>query len=46
VYSEGRPALVRKEVKDYQGPGKYKLQVSRMVNGDWQVVEQRDGRDP
>jgi hypothetical protein len=46
VFREGGPVLVRKEVKDYKGPGIYTLQVSRLVDGVWQVVEQRDVREP
>lgn len=46
VYREDQPMLVRKEVKEYQGPGSYQLQVSRLVNGTWKVVEKRNGRDP
>lgn len=41
VFRDGGPVLVRKELKEYTGPGLYTLQVSRFVNGVWKVVEQR-----
>src|SRR5262249_51403739 len=40
VFSEGGPVLVRKESKEYKGPGIYTLQVSQLVNGVWKRVEQ------
>jgi hypothetical protein len=46
VFSEGGPVLVRKESKEYKGPGIYTLQVSQLVNGVWKRVEQREVREP
>ena len=46
VFRDGAPVLVRKESKDYKGPGIYTLQVSRLVNGVWKRVEQREVREP
>jgi hypothetical protein len=37
---------LRRESRDYQGPGVYTLQVSHWVEGRWQVVQSRPGRDP
>jgi hypothetical protein len=46
VFRDGAPVLVRKESKDYKGPGIYTLQVSQLVNGVWKRVEQREVREP
>jgi hypothetical protein len=46
VFGEGGPVLVRKELKDYQRPGVYTLQVSRKVSGVWKTVGQREVREP
>jgi len=37
---------LRREARDYQAPGVYTLKVSRWVDGRWQVVQSRPGRDP
>lgn len=41
VYRDGRPVLVRKEEKDYQGPGLYTLKRSELVGGNWKTLEER-----
>ena len=41
VFRDGGPVLVRKELKEYTGPGLYTLHVSLFVNGVWKVVAQR-----
>jgi hypothetical protein len=46
VYRQGEPVLVRKESKEYRRSGVYNLRVSRLVNGDWKTVEQREVREP
>jgi hypothetical protein len=46
VFRGSEPTLVRKEVKEYTDPGVFTLQVSRLVNGVWEVVEQREVREP
>jgi hypothetical protein len=43
---DGQPVLVRRETKDYKRPGVYTRQVLRRVDGDWHVIETREGRDP
>jgi hypothetical protein len=46
VFRDGGPVLVRKELKEYKGPGIFTLQVSRLVSGVWKMVEQREVREP
>lgn len=46
VFRADEPVLVRKETKEYKSPGVYALQVSRLVDGTWKVVEQREVREP
>lgn len=46
VFREGQPVPVRREARTYTRPGAYTLQVSSWVNGAWQVVETREGREP
>lgn len=47
IYSivEGKPVLVRKELKEYSGPGTYLWTVSERVGGDWKTVEQKVVRE-
>lgn len=46
AFQGGQPVPLRREARDYQGPGVYTLTVSRWVDGRWQVVQSRPGRDP
>jgi hypothetical protein len=46
VYRQGEPVLVRKESKEYRREGVYTLRVSKLVNGAWETVEQREVREP
>lgn len=46
VFHNGELVHVRKESKEYKSPGLYTLRVSRLVNGVWQVVEDREVREP
>lgn len=46
TFDETGPALVRKEVREYTGPGRYTARVLRPVDGVWKVVEQRGVREP
>jgi hypothetical protein len=46
VFRDGQPVPVRREANEYKRPGVYALQVSRWVDGAWQVVETRERRDP
>jgi hypothetical protein len=43
VYSvvDGKPVLVRKELKEYSKPGAYRWTVSERVGDDWKTVEQK-----
>lgn len=42
---DGQPLPLTREVKDYSGPGEYTLHLSRWVDGAWQEVATRAGRD-
>jgi hypothetical protein len=46
VFRDGAPVAVRRELKIYSAPGRYTQQLLRPKDGEWAVVEQRDGRDP
>jgi len=46
AFQNGQLVPLRREARDYQGPGVYTLTVSRWVDGRWQVVQSRPGRDP
>ena len=46
VFQDGRPILVRKEEKTYQAPGVYRLKKSRLVDGTWKTVEEKEVREP
>jgi len=37
---------LRRESREYESPGVYTLNVSHWVDGRWQVVQSRPGRDP
>jgi hypothetical protein len=43
---DGQPVPSLRETRTYTGPGAYTLETSRWVDGAWQVVERRQGRDP
>ncbi len=38
---DGKPALVRREIKEYSAPGAYELTVKERVDGGWETVEKR-----
>jgi len=46
VYKQGEPVLVRKESKEYQRPGVYLSKISRLINGEWRTLEQREVKAP
>lgn len=47
VYSvvEGKPVLVRKELKEYSKPGVYRWTVLERIEGDWKTVERKVVRE-
>lgn len=45
VYDQGKPVAVRKEIKEYQGPGVYTLRVWELKDGDLKVTQQREVRE-
>ena len=45
VYVDGKPVLVRKEERAYRAPGVYTLTRSRLVDGAWETVEEREVRE-
>ena len=46
AFQGGQLVPLRREARDYKGPGVYTLTASRWVDGRWQVVQSRPGRDP
>lgn len=46
AFQNGQLVPLRREARDYQRAGVYTLTVSRWVDGRWQVVQSRPGRDP
>lgn len=46
VYDQGKPVAVRKETKEYKGPGVYTLRVWELKDGDLKVTQQREVREP
>ncbi|MDH3287825.1 MAG: hypothetical protein OEP48_08910 [Betaproteobacteria bacterium] len=47
IYSviEGKPVLVRKELKEYSKPGAYRWTVMERIEGNWKTVEQKVVRE-
>jgi hypothetical protein len=45
-FRDGQLVPLRREAREYKAAGVYTLTVSRWVNGRWQVVQSRPGRDP
>ena len=45
AFQGGQLVPLRREARDYKGPGMYTLTTSRWVDGRWQVVQSRPGRD-
>lgn len=45
TFRDGELVPLRRESRSYKTPGVYTLQISRWVDGAWQVAETRDGRD-
>ena len=46
VYRDGRPVLVRKEVKEYKAPKIYTLIKSELADGGWRTIEQHEIHEP
>ena len=46
AFQGGQLVPLRREARDYKAPGVYTLTTSRWVDGRWQVVQSRPGRDP
>lgn len=46
AFRGGQLVHLRREARDYTGPGVYTLTTSRWVDGRWQVVQSRPGSDP
>ena len=46
AFQGGQLVPLRREAREYKGPGAYTLTTSRWVDGRWQVVQSRAGRDP
>lgn len=45
LFMEGKPVLVRKELKEYLKPGVYQWIVSEWIEGKWKTVEQKVVQD-